>query len=226
MRLLLASVATLAAVALAAPAFAQETAPAATPTPIAKPKPGTTAYCNTLKSATSKSACLKRVHAQAATPKSPSGSTTQKKAKKPEAPSRSTPRRKPRRPAARGRRRPSTFRRCRRRRSSAPRQIGRRCQWRDNRDSLRSPNPRESDVTHSAALMSTEELARRLGAPGLRLFDCTTYLRPRPEGGYNAESGRANYDKGHIPGSAFLDLGAELSDPRPSCASRCRRSMS
>jgi len=67
-------------------------------------------------------------------------------------------------------------------------------------------------VTDSAALISTEELARRMGAPGLRLFDCTTYLRPRPEGGYNAESGRANYDKGHIPGAAFLDLGAELSD--------------
>jgi len=84
MRLLLASVATLAAVALAVPAFAQETAPAATatPTPAAKPKPGTTAYCNTLKSTTSKSGCLKRVQAQAATPKSPSGSTTQKKAKK------------------------------------------------------------------------------------------------------------------------------------------------
>ena len=78
MRLLLAAVATLAAVAFAAPAFAQETAPA-TPTPIAKPKPGTTAYCNTLKSAHSKSACLKRVHAQNATPKA---GTTHKKAKK------------------------------------------------------------------------------------------------------------------------------------------------
>jgi len=65
---------------------------------------------------------------------------------------------------------------------------------------------------HSAALISTEDLARRLGAPGLRLFDCTTYLKPRPEGGYNAESGRANYDKGHIPGAAYLDLSAELSD--------------
>jgi hypothetical protein len=86
MRLLLAAVATLAAVAFAAPAFAQETAPAATPTPIAKPKPGTAAYCNTLKSTSSKSACLKRVHAQAATPKAPGGSTaTHKKAKKPEA---------------------------------------------------------------------------------------------------------------------------------------------
>ncbi len=68
-------------------------------------------------------------------------------------------------------------------------------------------------MAQSAALISTEDLARRLGAPALRVFDCTTYLRPRPEGGYNAESGRANYDKGHIPGAAFLDLGGELSDP-------------
>src|SRR5215468_7761512 len=67
-------------------------------------------------------------------------------------------------------------------------------------------------MAQAAALISTEELARRLGAPALRLFDCTTYLRPRPEGGYNVESGRANYDKGHIAGAAFLDLGGELSD--------------
>src|SRR5262249_25490141 len=57
-------------------------------------------------------------------------------------------------------------------------------------------------MAHSAALITTEELARRMGAPGLRLFDCTTYLRPRQEGGYNAERGRANYDAGHIPGAA------------------------
>ena len=68
-------------------------------------------------------------------------------------------------------------------------------------------------AAHSAALISTEELARRMDAPALRLFDCTTYLRPRPEGGYNVESGRANYDKGHIPGAAFLDLPGELSEP-------------
>ncbi len=65
---------------------------------------------------------------------------------------------------------------------------------------------------HSASLISTDDLARRMAAPGLRIFDCTTYLKPRPEGGYTAESGRANYDKGHIPGAAYLDLGAELSD--------------
>src|SRR5215510_13390677 len=89
MRLLLASVATLAAVALAVPAFAQETAPAATPTPTttSKPKPGTAAYCNTLKSSTSKSACLKRVHASAKPSKAPAAATTtHKKAKKLEPP--------------------------------------------------------------------------------------------------------------------------------------------
>ena len=78
MRLLLASVAALAAVTLAVPSFAQEVP--ATPTPAAKPKPRTAAYCNTLKSGTSKNACLKRVHAQA-TPKAPAA-TTKSKAKK------------------------------------------------------------------------------------------------------------------------------------------------
>ncbi len=69
-------------------------------------------------------------------------------------------------------------------------------------------------MAHSAALISTEDLARQLGAPALRVFDCTTYLRPRTDGqpGYISESGRANYDKGHIPGAAYLDLAGELSD--------------
>ena len=67
-------------------------------------------------------------------------------------------------------------------------------------------------AAHSAALISTDDLARRLGAPALRVFDCTTYLKPGPDGRYIAESGRANYDKGHIPGAAFLDLQADLSD--------------
>jgi thiosulfate/3-mercaptopyruvate sulfurtransferase len=69
-------------------------------------------------------------------------------------------------------------------------------------------------MAQSAALISTDDLARRMGAPALRVFDCTTYLRPGPDGRYIAESGRANYDKGHIPGAAFLDLQADLSDPR------------
>jgi hypothetical protein len=84
MRLLIASMAALAAVAFAVPSFAQTeepaTAPAPAPVPTAKPKPGTTAYCQTLKSSTSRSACMKKLHAQA-TPKA-APATTKKKTKK------------------------------------------------------------------------------------------------------------------------------------------------
>ena len=79
MRLLFASLAALAAVAIAAPAGAQQEAPAM---PSAKPKQGTAAYCQTLKSAASKNACLKRVQAQAK-PAAVKPVATKAKAKKP-----------------------------------------------------------------------------------------------------------------------------------------------
>ena len=82
MRLLIASMAALAALAFAAPSFAQTEEPSAAPAPVptTKPKPGTTAYCQTLKSSTSRSACMKKLHAQA-TPKA-APTTTKKKTKK------------------------------------------------------------------------------------------------------------------------------------------------
>ena len=82
MRLLIASMAALAALAFAAPSFAQTEEPSAPPAPVptTKPKPGTTAYCQTLKSSTSRSACMKKLHAQA-TPKA-APTTTKKKTKK------------------------------------------------------------------------------------------------------------------------------------------------
>lgn len=64
-------------------------------------------------------------------------------------------------------------------------------------------------------LVQTDWLEAHLGAPDLRIFDCTTHLRPAgPEAGvpYHPESGRAEYDQGHIPGAGFLDLQGELSD--------------
>lgn len=83
MRLMLACAATVAAVAFAAPSFAQEAAPAAAPmtTTPAKPKVGTTAYCNSLKTTSAKTSCLKRVHASAAKPAVPAA-TRKTKAKK------------------------------------------------------------------------------------------------------------------------------------------------
>ena len=70
MRLLIASMAALAAVAFAAPSFAQTEDPGAAPAPVptAKPKPGSAAYCQKLKTSSSRSACMKKLHAQA-TPK-------------------------------------------------------------------------------------------------------------------------------------------------------------
>ena len=65
------------------------------------------------------------------------------------------------------------------------------------------------------ALMQTDWLAAHLGDPALRIFDCTTYLKPAEPGSdlpYLIVSGRADYDAGHIPGAGFLDIQGELSD--------------
>ncbi len=62
-------------------------------------------------------------------------------------------------------------------------------------------------------LVSTEWLAAHLGDPGLRIYDATVHLRPSTSGPYAIESGRADYEAGHVPGAAFLDLPGALSDP-------------
>src|SRR5437867_3767874 len=64
-------------------------------------------------------------------------------------------------------------------------------------------------------LISTAELAARLGDQKLRIFDCTTFLHPLPEAGkFRIESGRKAYSEvGHIPGAALLELQEDLSDP-------------
>ncbi len=50
------------------------------------------------------------------------------------------------------------------------------------------------------SLVSTEQLARRLDAPDLRVVDATWYL---PSQGKN---GRAEYEARHIPGAVFFDI--------------------
>ena len=64
------------------------------------------------------------------------------------------------------------------------------------------------------AIVETDWLAANLGDESLRIYDCTTYLRytdDNPDLPYIVESGRVDYEGAHIPGSAFLDLQAELS---------------
>jgi thiosulfate/3-mercaptopyruvate sulfurtransferase len=65
------------------------------------------------------------------------------------------------------------------------------------------------------ALISTEQLASRLGDSTLRIYDCTTYLEPPPPGSddpYVAVPGRHTFEQAHIPGADFLDLQGEFSD--------------
>jgi len=64
------------------------------------------------------------------------------------------------------------------------------------------------------ALISTDALAARLGQPGLRVYDCTTYLEPPDPGSddpYKPVSGWKTFVAGHVPGADFLDLQGELS---------------
>lgn len=69
------------------------------------------------------------------------------------------------------------------------------------------------DIRNARGLVSADWLQAHLNDPALRLFDVTVHLRPATPGPYRVESGRADYDAGHIPGAAFLDLAADLSDP-------------
>src|SRR5690349_17795469 len=65
-------------------------------------------------------------------------------------------------------------------------------------------------------LITTAELADILHQPDLRLFDCTTYLEPAPEGSgvpYIAVPGKETFEAGHIAGADFLDLQGEFSAP-------------
>jgi thiosulfate/3-mercaptopyruvate sulfurtransferase len=70
----------------------------------------------------------------------------------------------------------------------------------------------QSDFAHPEFLIDTRSLADRLGAPGLRVFDCTTNLVADPNGAVRAVPALAEFEAGHIPGAQYIDLQADLSD--------------
>ncbi len=62
-------------------------------------------------------------------------------------------------------------------------------------------------------LIGPAELEAELADPALRVFDCSVHL-----GGGGARAARDVYDAGHVPGAAFIDLLADLSDPEAELA--------
>ena len=66
--------------------------------------------------------------------------------------------------------------------------------------------------THPEFLVETEALERRLDDPDVRVFDCTTHLVPDPKTTYQVVPGRADSERGHIPGAQFIDLQGDLSE--------------
>jgi thiosulfate/3-mercaptopyruvate sulfurtransferase len=69
---------------------------------------------------------------------------------------------------------------------------------------------------HPQYLVSTQWLSAHLSDPGVRVVDCTTHLPPKPDFSlYDVVPGRADFEQGHIPGAAFLDIEHEASEPHP-----------
>jgi len=69
---------------------------------------------------------------------------------------------------------------------------------------------------HPEYLASTDWVARHLDDPSVRVVDCTTHLPPRPDFSlYDVVSGRADFEKAHVPGAAFLDIDHDASTPHP-----------
>jgi len=73
-----------------------------------------------------------------------------------------------------------------------------------------------SGFVHPEYIVSTEWLAQQSDNPAVRVVDCTTHLPPLPDFSlYDVVSGRADFEKRHIPGAVFLDIDRDVSTPHP-----------
>jgi thiosulfate/3-mercaptopyruvate sulfurtransferase len=78
--------------------------------------------------------------------------------------------------------------------------------------------PNSTSLRRPDYLVDTDQLHRHLDEPELRVFDCAVIAGPNPdpERGktfpFAFESGRGNFDEGHLPGAGFMDLLGDLCD--------------
>ena len=70
----------------------------------------------------------------------------------------------------------------------------------------------DQGFAHPEFLVSTDWLAAHLADPKLVVLDSTMHLIPDPRITYTVQSGRADFEKGHIPGAQFVDIQDDVSD--------------
>ena len=62
-----------------------------------------------------------------------------------------------------------------------------------------------------APLVTTDWLANNLDATDLRIIDCSVVMRTAADGSYAFLPGTEEFERGHIPGSVFVDVLTDLS---------------
>ena len=71
-------------------------------------------------------------------------------------------------------------------------------------------------IAHPEFLVETDWLAEHLNDPKVVILDCTTHLPPKPDFSlYDVVPGIEDFEKGHIPGAAFVDIEHDVSEPHP-----------
>lgn len=76
----------------------------------------------------------------------------------------------------------------------------------------------DNGYSRPECLVETDWLERNLDAPELRIFDCAALPAPNPDEALRKkfplkpQSGRASYEKAHVPGAGFIDVPGELTD--------------
>ena len=72
---------------------------------------------------------------------------------------------------------------------------------------------------HPEFLVSTDWLAEHLTDDDVRVFETTVFLRRLDGGGFRVESGRGEYESGHIPGAGSSTCKATSPTTGTACAS-------